>query len=171
MELVKPSDPILRQECKPFDFTNPQLEITSFAHELVRFMYEKNGLGLAANQVGVNLRVFALRASPQNFVCINPRIVWFSEETILLEEGCLTFPNLLVKIKRPSFIRVRFFTPNGETRTEKFVGMTARCFQHEMDHINGILFYDKSNRYHKEQAFKKKVKLDKEEFIKERMKS
>jgi peptide deformylase len=118
-------------------------------------MYEYNGLGLAANQVGEPYRIFAMRGQPENFVCFNPKIVQPSEMEVVLEEGCLTYPGLLVKIKRPQHIRVRFQMPNGETVTKQFTGMTARVFQHEMDHLDGIVFFNRANRYHKELAFKK----------------
>jgi len=118
-------------------------------------MYDWNGLGLAANQVGVPYRVFAMRGSPENFVCFNPRIVQPSAENIILEEGCLSFPGLLVKVKRPKHIRVRFTTPNGDTKTETFIGMTARVFQHELDHLDGRLYFNRANKYHKEIAMKK----------------
>ena len=118
-------------------------------------MYEKNGIGLAANQVGLPYRAFAMRGHPQNFVCFNPRIVQPSEQEVILEEGCLTYPGLLVKIKRPQHVRVRFTMANGETRTDTFTGMTARIFQHELDHLNGIKFFDRANRYHRDQAMKK----------------
>lgn len=118
-------------------------------------MYDNNGIGLAANQVGIPYRIFAMRGYPENFVCVNPRIVNFSSQEIALEEGCLSFPNLVVKIKRPKEIRVRFQTPNGETITRMFDGMTARVFQHELDHLNGIIFYKRANRFHREKALKK----------------
>ena len=118
-------------------------------------MYDWNGLGLAANQVGVPYRVFAMRGSPENFVCFNPRIVQPSAENIILEEGCLSFPGLIVKVKRPKHIRVRFQTPNGDTKTETFIGMTARVFQHELDHLDGRLYFNRANKYHKEIAMKK----------------
>ena len=116
---------------------------------------ESNGIGLAANQIGIPYRIFAMRGSPENFVCFNPKIITFSEEEILLEEGCLTYPDLIVKIKRPKHLRVRFSTPNGDTRTETFTGITARIYQHEMDHIDGIIFYNKAHKYYRNKAFHK----------------
>jgi peptide deformylase len=118
-------------------------------------MHDSNGIGLAANQVGIPYRVFAMRGQPENFVCFNPRIVQYSNETIVLEEGCLTYPGLIVKIKRPQHIRCRFQTPNGDTLTKQFTGMTARVFQHELDHLNGKIFYNQANRVHRDQALKK----------------
>ena len=155
MNLVNKNDPLLKTKCENFDFLNPPFEPIDFSKELVKFMYEKNGIGLAANQVGVPYRIFAMRGSPENFVCFNPKIVMPGEQSIVLEEGCLSYPGLLVKIKRPQHIRVRFNTPNSDVRTETFTGMTARIFQHELDHLDGIVFYTRANQYHREQAFKK----------------
>ena len=155
MELVKHNDPILLTQCLPFNFQEPPFDPIEFSHELVKNMYDWNGLGLAANQVGVPYRVFAMRGSPENFVCFNPRIVQPSAENIILEEGCLSFPGLIVKVKRPKHIRVRFQTPNGDTKTETFIGMTARVFQHELDHLDGRLYFNRANKYHKEIAMKK----------------
>ena len=118
-------------------------------------MYENNGLGLAANQVGVPFSIFAMRGHPQNFVCFNPKIIFQSEELVSIEESCLTFPGLVVKVKRPKSIRARFTMANGEVRTEPFTGVAARVFLHEIDHLDGVLFYNRANPYHKEVALKK----------------
>jgi peptide deformylase len=118
-------------------------------------MYDNNGIGLAANQVGVPYRIFAMRAAPENFVCFNPKIVQPSEAEVVLEEGCLTYPGLYVKIKRSQHVRVRFQTPNGDTLTKQFTGMSARIFQHELDHLDGVIFYNKANRVHRDKALDK----------------
>ena len=155
MNLVNQNDPILTSVCQEFDFNNPPFDPIEFAKDLVKHMYDWNGIGLAANQVGVPYRVFAMRGSPENFVCFNPKVVTFGLEEVVLEEGCLTYIGLLVKIKRPQHIRVRFTMANGETVTRQFTGISARVFQHELDHLNGIVFYKRANRFHKEQAFNK----------------
>ena len=155
MQLVDRNDPILTTPCQAFDFKNPPFDPIEFAHNLVKFMYDNNGIGLAANQVGVPFRVFAMRGQPENFVCYNPKIIQPSEMKIELEEGCLTYPGLLVKVTRPQHVRIRFTTPNGETMTRQFTGMTARVFQHEIDHLDGIIFYNKANRYHRDTALRK----------------
>lgn len=155
MKLVEQNDLILTKVCEPFDFLNPPFDPIEFSNELVKFMYESGGIGLAANQVGVPYRIFAMRGSPENFVCFNPKIVQPSEQEIALEEGCLSYPGLLVKIKRPQHVRVRFHTPNSDVMTQTFTGMTARIFQHEYDHLDGIIFYNKANRYHREKALRK----------------
>jgi peptide deformylase len=138
--------------CQEFDFTNPPLDPIQFSSDLVATMLSKNGLGLSSNQVGQPWCVFALRTSPKMTVCFNPRIVDTSSEEVILEEGCLSFPDYFVKIKRPRTIKVRFTYPNGETTTETFTNITARVFQHELDHLNGILFQNRANRFHRDQA-------------------
>lgn len=145
----------LTSVCQTFDFQSPPFDPIEYAHELVKFMYEKNALGVAANQVGVPYRIFSMRGAPENFVCINPKVVTYSKDEVVLEEGCLSYPGLLVKIKRPSMIRVRFDTPNGGTETRQFIGMSARIYQHELDHLDGIRFFDRANKFHKDQAMRK----------------
>ena len=155
MKLVDHNDPILTRVCESFDFSNPPIDPIEFAKDLVKHMYDWNGLGLAANQVGLPYRVFAMRGSPENFVCFNPRIVDRTTEEVALEEGCLSYPGLLVKIKRPKSIKVRFAMANGDVRTDTFTGMTARIFQHELGHLDGEIFYNKASRYHRDKALEK----------------
>jgi peptide deformylase len=155
LKLVEKDDSILTTTCQDFDFENPQIWPIEFAKELVKFMYDNNGIGISANQVGEPYKVMAMCGYPENFVCFNPRIVQYSEQQVVLEENCLTYPGLLVKIKRPQHIRARFRMANGDVRTDTFTGLSARIFQHQLDYLNGIKFYDRANKYHKEQAFKR----------------
>ena len=90
---------------------------------------------------------------------IFPKIVFYSEKHAVHEEGCLTFPGFFVKIRRPEWIRVRFYDIDGKIQTESLNGIPARAFQHELDHLNGILFTQRANSYHLEKAKKKKVKV------------
>lgn len=156
-ELVDKYDPILKQKIERFNFSNPPCDPIELAHKLTQTMLHNNGIGLAAPQIGLPYRVFSLRTSPI-LVCFNPLVVDVSSETIELEEGCLTFPNLFLKIRRPSIVKVRFTLPNGETKTEKFVGITARAFQHEVDHLDGILFTQKVSNIELAMARKKAQK-------------
>lgn len=155
MNLIIGNNDILKEECKEFDFANPPFDPLEFSKNLVQIMYDNNGIGLAANQVGIPYKIFTMRGKPADFACFNPKIVMPSEEKITLEETCLSFPGLAVKIKRSQHVRVRFQIPSGETVTQMFTGMTARVFQHELDHLNGIIFYKRANRFHREKAFKK----------------
>jgi|ERR1019366_3719964 peptide deformylase len=144
LPLVEETDSILHTVMPAWDFANPPTDALQLAYDLTETMKKKNGIGLAANQVGYNYRVFVMNTYPQVFVCFNPRIVNVSDETILLEEGCLSYPNLWVKIRRSKTVKVRFTLPNGETVTHTFDGLTARVFQHELDHLNGIIFYSRA---------------------------
>lgn len=165
MKLVSKDDPILREVCKPFDFKDPPFDPIQLAKDLIKTMYDHNGIGLAANQVMrtdgyaenayVPYRIFAMRGAPENFVCFNPKIIDTGEADDVMEEGCLSYPGLIVKIKRKRTVKVRFWMPNGEGRTDTFTGLTARVFQHELDHLDGIVFYTKANPYHREQAMKR----------------
>jgi peptide deformylase len=141
----------LRTKLEPFDFLNSPTDPIQLAKDLTETMLHHNGMGLAANQVGLPYRVFVIKANPI-LACFNPRIVSQTGEEIDLEEGCLTFPNYYVKIRRPKQIRVRYTYPNGETVTQIYDGMTARIFQHELDHLDGILFQSRATLFHKEQA-------------------
>lgn len=155
MNLLKHTDPALKKKATAFDFNNPEFDPYQFSHELVKFMYENNAICLTAPQIGIPLRIFAMRGAPENFVCFNPRVVIPSDDQVRLEEISLTFPGLTVKIKRPQHCKVRFATPNGEIRTETYTGMTARVFQHCMDFLDGEVFYHKANPIHRDQAMKK----------------
>lgn len=157
LQLVPKDDPILKKKLEPFDWLNPQADPIEVAKDLTETMLSHNGLGLAANQVGLKFRVFVMKSSP--IICaFNPIIVDRSEEQIYLDEGCLSYKNLFIKIKRPKAIRVRFAKPNGDVDTYKFEGMTARIFQHELDHLDGITFQTRATKYHLELARNKAKK-------------
>lgn len=159
--LVDHKDEVLKTPTEKFDFKNPPTDPIQLSRDLAETMILNQGLGIAAPQIGMPYRAFAMMAS-KIIVCFNPRIVDTSTETVTLEEGCLSYPGLLVKVKRPKIIKVRYEEPNGETVTKTWDGMTARVFQHELDHLDGLCHINKANRIHKEQALKKWNKLQKE---------
>jgi len=156
--LVTPDDPILKQELPTFDFKNPPVDPLELAADLAEHMIGYGGIGLAANQLGLPYRVFALRADP-SYVCYNPKITAFGGDPILLDEGCLTYPLFFLKIKRPRFIRVRFQMPSSKWKTMRLDGIAARVFQHELDHLNGILMTEHVSHIKLERAKKKQQKL------------
>lgn len=147
----------LKQVAEPFDFANPPVDPVELAHTLAQAMLEKDGAGLAANQLGLPYRAFVIKADPI-ICCFNPKIVDVGEETAILEEGCLSFEGDYVKVKRPRRIKVRFTRPNGEVVTEKFIDFTARVFQHELDHLDGITMLDRCSFLEKERMFKRRKK-------------
>lgn len=141
MELVPHADPVLRQVSTPYEDFESGASV-QLAKDLEEAMLRFDGIGLSAVQVGIPVRAFAMRTEKPNLVVFNPKIVDVSEETVALDEGCLTFPGLVVKVTRPRIIKARFTVASGDVLTLKFDGMTARCFQHEMDHLDGVLFHD-----------------------------
>lgn len=149
--LVHYSDPVLTERTQDFNFHVPPFNPVQFADHLAQVMMKESGIGLAANQLGYSYRVCAIATNPI-LVMFNPRIVDFSDETFELEEGCLTYPGLIVKVTRPKSIRVRFTYPNGMTETNKYTGMTARIIQHEVEHLDGGKFYDGVSWYEKEKV-------------------
>lgn len=157
--LVPCTHSILHSELEPFNFEDPPIDPVELTNNLIETMAHNNGIGLAANQCGLPYRVFVLW-SADTLACFNPKIIDQTTEQVLLEEGCLSFPNLTIPIKRSKSIKVRFQDPFGETRTEKFTGMTARAFLHELDHLNGIDYTSRANRVHLERAQRKKKMLD-----------
>lgn len=154
MNIIKYPNDILTTPTTHFDFSNPPTNPHDLVHEMLTTMNNSNGIGLSANQLGLPYRVFVMRGDEYNFACFNPKIVSMSDNTNTMEEGCLSFPGLIVKIQRANTVRLRFQTQSGGTDTRTFDGLSARVVQHEMDHLNGELFFNKAHRYHREKALK-----------------
>lgn len=163
---IEPGDSsALRNKLIPFDFESTEGPTAFQLYETLRdTMCANKGIGLAANQIGLPYRVFVMGnpSEPDQVIGVfNPKIVDVDEEETYYDEGCLSFPGLYIKIKRPSAIRVRFTTHDGTTDTIRFEGMTARIFLHEYDHLEGITFTQKANPVHLERARRQKKQLDK----------
>ena len=156
LDLVKPDHPLLATKLEAFDFANPPTNPGDLANNLIETLIHHRGLGLAANQCGLPYRVFVMWSNPTK-VCFNPRIVDITTDEVQMEEGCLSYPNLILPVKRPSIIKVRYQDVTGEMINDKFVGMTARCFQHELDHLNGIVYTSKVNPFHLQRAQRKQM--------------
>lgn len=160
LTLIDERDKFLKQETPIFDFTNPPVDPVQLANDLFETMEAYGGIGLAAPQCGLPYRVFVLRSEPK-LACFNPNVVFSSPELEEMEEGCLTFPGLGIKVKRPKDIRCRYTTHLGVTTTSKFTGITARAFQHETDHLNGICFTDKLSKLQLDACMRKRKKFRK----------
>jgi peptide deformylase len=162
-DLVKDNDPVLHEPCQPFDFNNPPIDPYELAQNLKETMIAKRGVGLSANQVGLPYRVMVIGDpnDPDNIMCFfNPRITSTQGEDVLIEEGCLSYPGLFIKIKRPQVVRMRFSGPNGAVGTNVFEGIPARIILHEYDHMEGVVFTERASRLQLQKAKKQKVKLD-----------
>jgi len=132
--------PMLSEPIPEYVHALPNPQMTKLVQQLKLTMKEYSGLGLAANQCGIFQRVFVIGTDQFQIACINPKIISASAEVEKTPEGCLSFPALTLKIERPKSIDVEFTTENGEVKQMRLDGLTARCFQHELDHLNGIKF-------------------------------
>lgn len=160
-DLVDFYDPILRTPTKPFVFDEtPAREVEFYAYSMAMMLtHYHDGLGLSANQVGWDLRICALNLGSHNIVLFNPEIVEASEPVLGYFEGCLSYPGLLLKIPRSQKIKVKFQAPAGNWLEETFEGLTAVCVQHELDHLDGIVYSDKVSSIAFDRA-KRKVKTN-----------
>jgi peptide deformylase len=147
MEIIKYPDNRLTSKCiRVEDFDQ---NLVKFTNDLVKCMKENNGAGLAASQVGSNLRVMVIDFSEGKhedslLIFVNPRITWKSTETISTWESCLSIPSMTFYVERHSAIALTYQISSGETRDATFVGYSARIIQHEIDHLDGILLFDRS---------------------------
>lgn len=136
----------LVQVSTPWDFENDG-DAVQLEADMIDFMERNHGIGLAANQIGLSKRVFVVGSKkiegfPEPFAMFNPVIIEASEEQSLEKEGCLSYPDLWLSIKRPSVIKVSYQDSYGNTHEAAMSGLIARCFQHELDHLNGVCFVD-----------------------------
>lgn len=132
--------PLLNQVLPEFNFSNPPVNPVEFASSLVETCKLHRGIGLAANQCGFNHRVFVMGSGDNYVAFFNPKIVSTNGVDVHIVEGCLSFPLLSLRITRPEEINVEYQDFNGVKRTAKYTGISARCFQHELDHMNGIVY-------------------------------
>ena len=146
-----------------WSFENPKKDTKEFVKELVDAMWSHSGLGISANQIGHNYRVFAMRAATKkdSIICFNPEIKDFSPEMNTMEEGCLSLPDVFARVVRPAHVAISYLNEDGEENGQLASGMTARVFQHELDHLDGILFVDRLGELSRERAFEKARKIKK----------
>jgi peptide deformylase len=146
MKITKFPDSILREKIPEFDFNNTTINPKELEKQMLEFMYAHDGIGLAANQVGIRARMFVMghKDNPESGMAFfNPIIVANTETIEDLEEGCLSFPGIYVKIKRPSAIKARWQNSSGEWEEGEFDGYNCKCFLHEFDHLEGITYQDR----------------------------
>lgn len=147
---------LLRKKMADFDFKKySKKEIRELVKKMREAMKKSNGIGLSANQIGIDLNVFVAQADGKFYVVFNPKILKKSEESILMEEGCLSVPEVFGNVSRPEKIILEGFDKNGKKIKIKAWGLLARIFQHEVDHLNGSVFIDKTKDLHKYVPVKK----------------
>ena len=166
-EILTVPDPRLKTVSKPVAAVDDALR--ALMDEMLETMYDAPGIGLAAIQIGEPVRVIvmdiaqreddAATREPRYFV--NPEIIWRSEETLPYEEGCLSIPDIYDEVERPARVKLRYLNYQGETVEEDAEGVFAVCIQHEMDHLEGVLFIDHLSRLKRERAVSKVKKAAK----------
>ena len=159
-KLVDFYDPILRAPTKPFVFDSEESKERAayIAFSMAETLEKLQGLGLSANQVGLDVRVCALNMGKEIWTMFNPEIIERSEElNTEFSEGCLSYPGLFLKIPRHKTVKVRFQAIGGQFVEQELTGLTAVCLQHELDHLDGIVYTDRVSRIKLDIA-KKKVK-------------
>lgn len=156
-------DPRLKKVTDPVARITPEIE--ALAADMLATMYDAPGIGLAAPQVGVLSRIFVMdaqrdpQAEPQPMVMINPEITWESDEQNVYEEGCLSIPDHYAEVTRPAAVRVYWLGLDGKTHEKDFDGLWATCAQHEIDHLDGVLFIDHISAMRRQMITRKMVKL------------
>jgi peptide deformylase len=151
-------DPRLKAVSEPVERVDG--EIRKLVDDMLDSMYAEEGIGLAAIQIGVPRRVLVMdlaqkegRREPQAF--INPRILWASDETTVVQEGCLSVPDIWEDVERPARITAEFVDRDGVLKTVEADGLLSTCLQHEMDHLNGVLFIDYLSKLKRSIALRK----------------
>ncbi|MBW7946246.1 MAG: peptide deformylase [Sphingomonadaceae bacterium] len=173
LPILEAPDPRLRQVSEPVARVDDDLR--RFMDDMLETMYDAPGIGLAAIQVGVPKRVLVIdlqevpegaEDKPENRVkkplyFVNPEILWHSEETSTYNEGCLSVPEQYADVDRPARIRAKWLDYDGKAHEEELDGLLATCLQHEMDHLEGILFVDYLSKLKRDMLLKKLAKLRK----------
>jgi peptide deformylase len=161
-EIIILPDKALRLVSKPIEKVTP--DIRKLADDMLETMYDAPGIGLAAIQVAQPLRLITMdlakkndegETTPQPRVFINPEILSSSEETAVYEEGCLSIPEYYEEVERPARVRVRYTDLDGKVHEEDAEGLYATCIQHEIDHLNGVLFIDYLSKLKRDRVQKK----------------
>ena len=144
LEIKEYGEPVLREKSLPVEEVTP--EILNLIKDMAETMYTASGVGLAASQVGVQKRIILVDGEEDGLiVLINPMIIK-SEGEVVAEEGCLSFPNIYSQVKRSSNVTIKALNENGDPVEITKEGLTARALQHEIDHLDGILFIDRIGR-------------------------
>ncbi len=143
MEIIKYPNPILEKKTKKVK--NPiDPEIQELAKQMLATLEEAEGAGLAAPQIGKSLRLCVIQFNGDSFVLINPKITSYSRDKEICEEGCLSFPGNWLQVKRSERVKVRYTDETGKEIKAKAEGLFARIIQHEIDHLDGILFIERA---------------------------
>jgi len=161
MELLYHPNEWLDKKLPEFDFSNPVVDPEELKTEMCNIMFDNDGVGLSANQVGVNAQVFVMgskHAKDKAQIFINPRVVEVSKEKTLDWEGCLSFPGIYMQVQRPSWVHAQYYDAKGDLQEGKIMDYDARCYLHELDHLLGITYKDRVTKMKWDMAVKRAKK-------------
>ena len=160
LTIVKWPDPVLVQRCAPWDFQNPPEQVDFLMSEMIETMAKSGGIGLAANQVGIPYRLMAMhvQATGEYITLFNPEIIATSELQYIANEGCLSFPGVVLDISRPKTVTVKYVDHLQMEHTRTFVEIDAKCFLHELEHLDGKTFKEHVSELKYNMALKKAKK-------------
>lgn len=153
-------DPVLLKSCEPWDFNNPPVQTDFLMADMIETMAKSGGIGLAANQVGVSYRVITMhiQETDEYIIMFNPEIVSISEHMYVAREGCLSFPRVMIDVERPKTVEATWMNRNQKLETRTFSDIDAKCFLHEIDHLNGVTFKDHISQLKFDRAVKRAKK-------------
>ena len=143
MKLLHKDHPLLRTKTKFFDFDKPLKDPIELRNELIDEMFDNGGVGLSANQVGMDMAVFVIgdgQIDGMQKAFFNPMIIGVGDETDSMREGCLSFPGVWLMVNRPKQAMIKYYDEEGEEQIETYEGVTSRVIQHEYDHMLGLNF-------------------------------
>lgn len=171
LPIITVPNPLLKQTAQKVETITPQIK--KLAHDMVDTMYEAPGVGLASNQIGELYRIFVMDAHYQKDnpatrkpqILINPEIIWKSEEPSVIQEGCLSIPQQFADVERPKIVRVQYLDINGVNQEFEAHDFESHVIQHELDHLNGVLFIDHLSRLKRSMILRKLDKLRRESSI------
>lgn len=162
MKLLYYPNSFLEKQVKDVDLENPEFDPKELKQQMIDIMLSHNGIGLAANQIGLDAKVFVFGDSKENStICFNPTILEYTKDTVVDVEGCLSFPNTYVKVKRPKEILASWYDENFQECIVKIQGYSAKVYLHEFDHLVGITIKDRVSKLKWNMAQKKSQKMEK----------
>lgn len=165
LDIIHVPDPLLRKESAPVERVDDELR--KLMDDMLETMYDAPGIGLAAIQVAVPRRLLVMdtegtEEERKPLFLINPEVIWESPEFNVYNEGCLSVPEHYAEIERPASVKVRYLDYDGKEQEQLMDGLAATCVQHEIDHLNGVVFIDYLSRLKRNMIIKKVQKADKD---------
>ncbi len=169
LDIITVPDPVLREPAQPVGHVNDDLR--RVLDDMLETMYDAPGIGLAANQVGLLKRILVMDVASRTegekkpVFMINPEIIWKSDDISVMEEGCLSIPEQFAEVQRPAEVRVRYIDYHGKDAELHAAELMSRCVQHEIDHLNGVLFVDYLSKLKRDMLIKRVEKMKKQDEI------